>query len=175
MEAKRKASGGGLEGVVVAETRLSDVDGERGRLVVAGRDVERLAGALSFEETAALLWEVDPAAARTGIAEGRARAFEYLGRIGDALEHADGMDALRASAAHLSEGDGFGTPAAATGAVATFAAAWARRRRGEPPLAPDPALGHAADYLRMVTGRPPEQALADGLDAYLVTVSDHGM
>jgi citrate synthase len=175
MEAKWKASGGGLEGVVVAETRLSDVDGERGRLVVAGRDVERLAGELSFEETAALLWEVDAAAARAGIAEGRARAFGRLGGLGDALERADGMDALRASVAHLSEGDGFGTPAAVTGAVATLAAAWARHRRGARPLAPDPALGHAADYLRMVTGRPPDQAFADGLDAYLVTVVDHGM
>ncbi|MGH7296509.1 MAG: citrate/2-methylcitrate synthase, partial [Polyangiaceae bacterium] len=46
----------GLEGVVVAETRLSDVDGERGRLVIAGRDVEQLAGAVSFEEVCALLW-----------------------------------------------------------------------------------------------------------------------
>ncbi len=63
------------------------------------------------------------------------------------------MDALRASVAHLAEADGFGTPAALTGAVATFAAAWARRRRGEQPIAPDPALGHAADYLRMVTGQ----------------------
>src|SRR5262249_7965431 len=143
MEAKRKASGGGLEGVVVAETRLSDVDGERGRLVVAGRDVERLAGEISFEETAALLREVRPAEARAGIAAGRARACDHLDRLGDALERADGMDALRASVAHLSEGDGFGTPAAATGAVSTFAAAWARRRRGERPLAPDPTLGHA--------------------------------
>ena len=174
MEAKKTANDG-LEGVVVAETRLSDVDGERGRLVVAGRDVERLAGEVSFEGTAALLWEADPAAARAGIAEGRARAFERLGRLGDALARPDGMDALRASVAHLSEGDGFGTPAAATGAVATFAAAWARTRRGERPLAPDASLGHAADFLRMVTAAAPSEAFAAALDAYLVTVADHGM
>ncbi len=175
MEAKREATQGGLEGVVVAETRLSDVDGERGRLVVAGHDVERLAGTASFEETAALLWGMDAGAARAGIAAGRASAFVRLGGLGDALDRADGMDSLRASVAHLEEADGFGAPAALTGAVATFAAAWARRRRGERPLAPDPALGHAADYLRMVTGRASPAAFAAGLDAYLVTVADHGM
>jgi citrate synthase len=175
MEAKKKASAGGLEGVVVAETRLGDVDGERGRLVVAGRDVERLAGEVSFEETAALLWDADPAAARAGIAEGRVRAFERIGRLGDAFARADGMDALRASVAHLSESDGFATPAAITGAVATFGAAWARTRRGERPLAPDPALGHAADTLRMITGALPSEAFAAALDTYLVTVADHGM
>jgi citrate synthase len=175
MEAKRKATGGGLEGVVVAETMLSDVDGEAGRLVIAGRDVEHLAGVLSFEEAAALLWGGAPGEARAGLADGRVRAFERLGRLGDALERADGMDALRASVAHLPEAEGFDTPATAAGAVATYAAAWATRRRGQSPLAPDPTLGHAADYLRMVTGRAPEKPFADGIDTYLVTVSDHGM
>src|SRR6185295_5763696 len=104
MEANRTApAAGGLEGVVVADTRLSEVDGERGRLVVAGRDVERLAGQLSFEELAALLWEAEPGAVRREIAEGRVRAFERLERLGDALALPDGMDALRASIAHLSE------------------------------------------------------------------------
>lgn len=174
MEAK-KAAGGGLEGVVVADTRLSDVDGERGRLVVAGRDVERLAGEVSFEETAALLWETDAEATRAGIAEGRARAFERLAGLGDALALPDGMDALRASVGHLSGEAGFGGPAALTGAVATLAAAWARRRRGERPVPPDPSRGHAADYLRMVTGADPRPELATALDTYLVTVADHGM
>jgi citrate synthase len=174
MDAKKTAVVSGLEGIVVAETRLSDVDGERGRLILAGHDVESLAGRMSFEEVAALLWDIDPATARPLVAEGRVRAFERLGRLGDALDREDGMDALRAGVAHLSDRD-FGTPAAVTGAVATLAAAWARRRRGAPPLAPDPSQGHAADYLRMVTGRSPGDALAAGLDAYLVTVADHGM
>src|SRR5262245_65287502 len=104
MDANRKAAAGGLEGVVVADTRLSDVDGERGRLTIAGRDVEELAGRASFEDAAALLWGVDAAAARAGLAEGRALAHGALAQLGDALERPDGMDALRASTAHLSEG-----------------------------------------------------------------------
>ena len=175
METNRKTgAAGGLEGVVVADTRLSEVDGERGRLIVAGRDVEHLAGEVSFEEAAALLWGGDAAEVRAALGEGRAMAFERLGRLGDALERADGMDALRASTAHLAADD-FGTPARITGAVATFAAAWARTRAGGRPLPPDPSLGHSADYLRMSTGKAPSEAFSAGLDAYLVTVADHGM
>jgi citrate synthase len=175
MEAKKASHEGGLEGVIVAETRLSDVDGERGRLVIAGYDVEELAGNASFEGVAALLWGEDARAVRADIAAGRARAFEHIAGLGDALDRADGMDALRASVAHLSEAGGFGSAGLTTGAVATFAAAWARVRRGEGPIAPDPALGHAADYLRMMTGSAPDEAKRAALDAYLVTVIDHGM
>lgn len=171
----------GLEGVVVADTRLSEVDGERGRLVVAGHDIERLTGAVSFEDIAALLWtgalpdEAGREATRRALAEGRALAFERLGGLGDALQRDDGMDALRAATAHLSERDGFAAPARLTGAMAVYAAAWERARAGERPIAPDLALGHAADLLRMRTGRTPDPARIAGLDAYLVTVADHGM
>jgi citrate synthase len=172
----------GLEGVIAAETRLSDVDGERGRLILAGHDVEALAGRASYEEVAALLLAVgdgrdgadaaEVAALRASIGAARAAAFDRLGRLGDALDAADGMDALRASIAHL-----FGdtTPAAVIGATATFAAAWARRRAGATPVPPDPSLSHARDLLRMIRGEQPTDAEAAGLDAYLVTVSDHGM
>ena len=46
----------GLEGVVAATTRLSDVDGERGELIIAGYPVGELAAHASFEETTWLLW-----------------------------------------------------------------------------------------------------------------------
>ncbi len=175
------ANTSGLEGVVVADTRLSEVDGERGRLVVAGHDIERLAATSSFEEVATLLWSgaLPDAASREAqqraLAEGRVRAFERLGRTGDALGLADGMDALRATTGHLSAQDGFDLPARLTAAVAVHAAAWARVRGGDKPVAPDPELGHAADYLRMLTGRTPDPRRVAGLEAYLVTVADHGM
>ena len=62
-----------------------------------------------------------------------------------------------------------------TGAVATFAAAWAAQRAGRAAIAPNPSLGHATDYLRMIRGEAPSPALSKALDAYLVTVADHGM
>ncbi|MCU1282565.1 MAG: Citrate synthase (si), partial [bacterium] len=61
-----------------------------------------------------------------------------------------------------------------TGALATLAAAWSRRQAGQSPLPPDAAADHASDYLRMVRGAATAPA-ARALDAYLVTVSDHGM
>jgi len=161
----------GLEGVIAAETRLSDVDGERGRLILVGHDVEELAGRVSFAETCALFLECTAAEAATALARGRALGFDRLARSGDALEARDGMDALRAAAAHLPDA---APPLEIVGALATLAAAWSRRQAGQTPLAPDAALDHASDYLRMIRGAAPAQA-ARALDAYLVTVIDHGM
>jgi citrate synthase len=154
------------------ETGLSLVDGAEGRLVVVGHDVEALAGRVGFAGMCGLLLDGQPAdAAWPGaLGRGRAWAFAALGRMGDALAHADGMDALRAGLAHLETEE----PAQIIGAAAVVAAAWMRARRGEAPVAPDPERGHAEDYLRMAVGeRGPEAARA--LDWYLVTVAEHGL
>ncbi len=166
--------GRGLEDVVAAATRLSDVDGEKGRLVLAGRPVEDLAGRATFEEAVHLLFhgdlptEDELRSLREALGDAREAAFERIPDLGDALALPDGMDALRASVAHLGESD----PIRIIGAVAVFAAAW-----GHPsgPLRPDPKRSHAADYLRMATGGEPDAARVRALDAYLVTVIDHGM
>jgi citrate synthase len=166
----------GLEGVVVAATRLSDVDGERGRLVVGGHDVEALVGAVPFEAVVGLLLDgrlPDAArlvAIRAGLGAARVAASGRLPSVEGALARADAMDALRGALAQL-EGD---EPFTVLGAVAVYTAAWARRTHGEAPLPPDPSLGHADDLLRMATGTT-DEARAAALDAYLVTVADHGM
>jgi citrate synthase len=177
----------GLEGIVVADTELSDVDGERGKLVLRGHDVESLAGRVRFEDVVGLLFDGalpddrrrDEIAER--LARGRARAFERLSRLGDALSMRDGMDALRAAMAHLSVDDR-DPPSGALGAfdvvaaAAVFAAAWSRAQRGLPVVAPDPhGRSHAADTLRMILGASIDPSLAAGLDAYFVTVADHGL
>jgi citrate synthase len=161
----------GLEGVIVAETRLSHVDGEEGRLILAGRDVEEVVAHGSFEEACALLWEQKQI--QTKLAEGRALAYERFSKIGDALEQPSAMDALRAAAAHL-PGDRT-TKEELTGALAVFTAAWIRRRAGEDPIAPDPQRTHAEDLLTMMRGAPPTAKEAKALAAYLSAVIDHGM
>jgi len=157
----------GLEGVVVAETRLSDVDGEAGRLIIAGSDVESLAGAVSFEEVYAKL----TGESAGGLGDARARAWKRVPALHSALALADGMDALRACVATLETQ----LPAEIVGAVAVFAAAHDRIQRGLAPIAPDAAAAHAADYLRMIDGAPVNDARARAIDAYFVTVVDHGM
>jgi len=173
----------GLEGVVVAETRLSDVDGERGRLVIRGHDVEALAERADFEAACALLWtgELPSTAAhadvRRALGEARVRVFARLPSLGGALDAADGMEALRGALAQLRASE-IPEPALRvelTAAVAVFASAWARKRRGLAPAAPDAALGHAADYLRMASPHGSDPARSRALDAYLVTAADHGM
>jgi citrate synthase len=182
---------GGLEGVEVAETELSRVDGEQGRLVLRGHDLAAIAEEYSFEDAVSLLWTGERSGLpRLGerLGAARAKAHAAIPVLGDALEAADGMDALRAALAHA--------PAAASavdaehadpadrerreavellGAVAVFAAAWSRRARGLEPVSPDPQRGHAADYLRMVTGRAPTPSEQRALETYLVTVIDHGL
>jgi citrate synthase len=174
----------GLEGVVVADTQISDVDGERGKLVIAGSDVEQLAAVTPFEGAVRRVLAAGDAPggslgeAITPAAIGAARvaAWELVPRLGDALDHPDGMDALRTALGHLRGSAGDAADAVAViGAAPVFVAAWSRRRGGQPPIAPDPALGHAADYLRMTIGRAPDASCVRALDAYLVTVIDHAM
>jgi len=173
---------GGLEGIVVAETTLSEVDGERGRLVVRGHDVEALAPSCPFEAMAGLLWdgalpdEPGLRRLRRELGEGRVRAFAARGDLGSALALADPMEALRAAAGHLpAEGDLRDRRARIAGALAVYAAALHRVRRGLAPLAPDPERSHASDLLRMLEGQEPSPARTAALDSYLVTVAEHGM
>jgi len=171
----------GLEGVVVAESALSLVDGEGGRLIVRGHAIEELAK-LRFEEVCGLLWDgalpgpERAEALRRGLAAGRSAAHSGLDRLGFALDASDAMDALRAAVAAPGPASAADETAAhLVGAIAVFATAWRRRHAGLAPVAPDPERSHAEDLLRMLHGTPPAPAAARALDAYLVTVAEHGM
>ena len=166
----------GLEGILVSETRISHVDGEGGRLIVAGHDIERLVETHTFEQVCALAFtaaggtRVDARDVTRDLARARARAHERLPTLGDALEREDGMDALRAAVAHLPETS---TRSDIIGAIAVFTAAWARRARGAAPVAPPADATHAGALLAML-GDAPDEARTRALDAYLSTALDHG-
>lgn len=172
-----KPSASGLDGYVFAETTLSHVDGERGQLVISGRDIEHVAGEITFATLAAELWKVDrtPHESERVLAAWRVKLYPQLVTIPGAPSN--GMDFLRAAVGSL-DSEAFSADderEAVTAATAVAAAIWSRRRRGLEPLVPDATLSHAADYLRMVTGIAPDPTKAAALDAYFVTVSDHGM
>src|SRR4051812_28263225 len=124
-----KPSASGLDGVVVAETMISDVDGELGKLVIAGSDVETLAASTTYEDAVA---RVLAAGAGThvdvsGLGRARADAWELVPRLGDALAQPDGMDALRTALAHLRPtGDDVRDAIAALGTAPVVVAAWGR-------------------------------------------------
>jgi len=171
----------GLEGITVAATELSHIDGERGVLILRGHSVDRLAPEATFEDVAYLLWHgsLPNASERAELAAqlyaGRAKAFERLADARPALAAQDAMDALRGATALLTERDSADLPGLLTGALAVFAAAHARIRAGREPIAPRKDHSHAADYLAMLSGTEPSPALVRALDTYLVTVSDHGL
>src|SRR6188768_1107189 len=118
-----KPTSSGLEGVLVAETMISDVDGERGRLVIAGADVEDLARTIGYEEAVRRVLVAGGAvpealAVAPSLGRARASAWELLPRLGDALALPDAMDSLRTSLGHLRPtGDDLTDALAAIGAA----------------------------------------------------------
>jgi citrate synthase len=168
----------GLEDVVAADTALSDVDGLNGRLIIKGFELNELVGRQGFEEVARLLWDglfqdlpdEDGFGRRLGAA--RAEVFAAVQALPPGL---DPVEAVRALIARLPDGDDLDTAFQLLAAPGVFTPAVLRLASGEGPLAPDPKLGHAADMLRMLTGRRPADAEARALDAYLVTIVDHGL
>src|SRR5215211_5941662 len=172
----------GLEDVVAAETRLSGVDGEAGELTIAGFSVEELAGRASFEETVYLLWhDVLPGSGQladfreelAGRRELPPATLDLLRAV--ASEKVTEMDALRMAAGTVSSGTDEEEALALVARLPTIVAAYSRMLEGEEPVVPDPELGHAANYLYMLTGEVPGTEFTRALDTYLTTVSDHGM
>lgn len=167
----------GLEGVIAAETVLSDVDGAAGRLIIRGHSLDEIAGRWTFEQVVGLLWSgffADlPDDLRSALGVARGEVAHHIA-LDAALAALPPIEAMRALTARLADGDDLATALRLAAAPAVFTTAAIRAQAGEAPIAPDPALGHAADILRMLRGRPASEAEVAALDAYLVTISDHG-
>jgi citrate synthase len=170
----------GLEGIVAARTRLSHVDGEAGELIIAGFPVGELAANATFEETTWLLWhgnlpnhgELDTF--RAELTARRVLPSTTLAILREcARARVDHMDALRIALGTVSLAS---TEAVAIVALApSIVAAYARLVEGEEPIAPRADLGHAANYLYMLTGVEPDAERVRALETYLNTVVDHGL
>jgi len=184
------ASARGLDGVVAARTRMSHVDGMAGHLIIGGYELSELAGKVSFEEAAHLLWrgtlpsKDETAALRAEMAALRALPAGAMDVVRSAAK-APPIDALRMVSAVLSQDladpDAI-TPEAdmraammLTARFPVIVAAHARLAAGQEPIAPRKDLGRAANFLYMVHGREPDPIAAGALDTYWVTVIDHGM
>ena len=166
----------GLENIVAAETVLSEVDGQAGRLVIRGYAVEELAGRATYEAAARLLLNgfFDDLPGDLAPAIGAARV-EVFAHVDAAILALTPMEAMRALTARLPDGDDLPTALRLIAAPAVFTAAVVRLQAGQPALAPDPTLPHAADILRMLRGKPAPEAEAKAFETYLVTVIDHGL
>ncbi len=175
----------GLEGVVATSTRLSHVDGEAGRLILAGYAVEDLAPRASFEEVAYLFLHgrLPASSERVQFARdlaGRralsAAAVAVLREAGAAKTSP--MDALRMAAPLLSLGREENPREDAMNAIASFptiVGTYWRVSRGEAPVPVRTELAHAAHYLHQLFGAEPSGERARALETYLNTVCDHGL
>jgi len=168
---------GGLDGVVAAETVLSEVDGVDGRLIIRGHPLDTLAGRFRYEQLIGLLFHDFfpglPEEAEIARRLGRARAevFDLCAAIPETLPP---VDALQAALAQVEDGDDLATALCLIAVPAVMTPLHQRRAAGLPPVAPDPAKRHAADVLAMLRGANSGDD-ADALDTYLVTVADHGL
>lgn len=170
----------GLEGVVAATTLLSEVDGERGELLIAGFPVGELAAHATFEETTWLLWNGDlptqsqVEAFKSELAAQRRLPAPTMSLLRESAAAAiDPMDALRmgVDTVSLESNEASAIVARVPTIVATF---W-RLSKGLEPLQPRTDLGHAANFLYMLSGESPDAERVRALETYLNTVIDHGL
>jgi len=184
----------GLEGVLVTESELSDIDGEAGRLIYRGYTIDELARQASYEETLYLLWHgalpdsnqlatfSEQMAAARSIDDGVIEIIRELAEAGE-----EPMAALRtitsALAAYDPDADADVTDAEAndrksrriTAKMPTALAAYNRIRNDKQPVEPREDLSHAANFLYMLNGEEPDDVLAETFDMALVLHADHGL
>ncbi|HKW59408.1 MAG TPA: citrate/2-methylcitrate synthase [Candidatus Dormibacteraeota bacterium] len=176
----------GLEGIIGAQTAISHVDGGNGRLIYQGYVIADLAEDMSFEEVAFLLWKGHlPTRAELDAQATELAAHRELTQAAkialDALPvDTDPMDVLRSvvSVQGVEHRLAKPTPALAVHATASFPtilAMFYRRRLGLESVEPRRELGHAADYLWMMTGKEASTEAVRALNTYLVLLADHGM
>lgn len=182
---------GGLQGVVVADSSTSLVDGENGRLIYEGYKIEDLAENALFEEIVFLLWnkrlpnraELD--ALTREIAAEAVIPAEIIALLKALPKDANSMAVLRTAVSALAHYDADSEnmdkavvekkAVRLTGQITTICAAWDRIRKGKEPVAPRPDYNLAQNFGYMLTGQAPSESLVDAVNTYLVLLAEHGM
>jgi citrate synthase len=184
-EAKPKA---GLEDVVAATSAICYLDGDRGVLAYYGYDIHDLARGATFEEVCYLLWHGRlPNRAELGDLQSQLTAYrpleEPILRLMKQLPANDGMDSLRTLTSALGHYDRDASDHSAqanyrkavrlTAQLGSLVATYGRMQSGGGPIQPDPALGHAANFLYMLSGNRPNALSTRAFDIALVLHADH--
>jgi citrate synthase len=180
----------GLAGVVIAKSRICDVDGNRGTLTYRGYDVGELACHSSYEETIYLLWHGH--LPTTHQLENFSQQLKSLRDLDETSwnvlkllpKHVAPMDALLTAVAVLScednshddrcEAANLGKAMTLTAQFPTIVACYYRHKRGKSCIAPHPDLDHAANFLYMLHGELPTPLQARSMDLAMLLMSEHG-
>ncbi len=178
----------GLRNIEVADTRISNIDGQKGRLIYRGYDILDLTKKSSFEETSfLLLHDKLPTKSELGeyknqLSDARLIPKQMQSNMGNWRKDADPMDMLQAFIAALSGyyDEEFSSKEASydraknlIAKVPTIVASWNRIRNGESIIVPDSSLSHAANFLYMLTGKKPDSEIEKIFDICLILHADH--
>ena len=184
----RTTATAGLEGVIATSSRICYLDGQRGVLAYCGYDIHDLARSATFEEVCYLLWHRRlPTRAELGDLQTelvRARPLpEPVVRMMRSLPPGHTMDAVRTLVSALAHHDpdaGDESPAASmrkavrlTAQIGTVVATLGRLSGGGAPMQPDLVLGHAANFLYVLTGERPSALAGRALDVALILHAEH--
>ena len=178
----------GLRGIEVADTRISNIDGEKGKLIYRGYDILDLTKYSTFEETAYLLL-YDKLPTQNQLDEFNAKLIDarYIPKqmqknMGNWRKDADPMDMLQAFVSALAGyyDEEFSNKDASydkainlVAKVPTIVASWHRIRNGLDPVEPDASLSHAANFLYMMFGEKPDPEVEKIFDVCLILHADH--
>lgn len=181
----------GLRGVVIADTRICDVDGANGRLIYRGYLIQDLAKRATFEEvTYLLLYEKLPDNAelkefRRGLREQQGLPTAVIAALKTMPKDALPMDVLQSAVPMLAQHDedvikrdqsmdaSLRMATKLIPKLSAVVAAWHRIRSGQEPVQPLPELDHAANFLYMLTGKVPDEEVARFLDVALLCHAEH--
>jgi citrate synthase len=181
----------GLEDIVVSTSDICFIDGREGRLLYRGFDVDDLVARSTFEEVAYLLWygglpsrkELEAHVKALSATANRKLPPKLVSMLRALPRKTTPMEVLRTGVSALSAFD----PDAAdntreatlrksirlTAQMPTLVAAWERIRRGKAPIAPNPRLSLAANFLYMMAGKKPTELAARTFDIALILHADH--
>ena len=178
----------GLRGIEVADTKISNIDGEKGKLIYRGFDILDLTKNSTFEETAYLLL-YDKLPTKQELNEFNAKLVEarYIPKqmqknMGNWRGDADPMDMLQAFVSALAGyyDEEFSNKNASyekainlIAKVPTIIASWHRIRNGLEIIDPDASLSHAANFLYMMSGEKPDGEVEKIFDVCLILHADH--
>jgi len=181
----------GLEGVVAASTRLSDVRGDIGQLIYCGYDINELAGNVCYEEVVFLLHhnylpnKHELAELKKTFAEYRELPEGVVDIIRELPRDTPPMHALRTGVSVLgcfdpacdddSQHDQRRKALRLIAQIPVVTAYFHRHRTRKGLVHPDPALGEAANFLYMINGERPSKEAEKTLDLCYVLHADHGM
>jgi len=178
----------GLRNIEVADTKISHIDGDRGKLIYRGYDILDLTKKSTFEETAYLLLHDDLPTPKQfdgfkqKLIAARAIPRRIQENMGNWRKDADPMDMLQAFVAALSgyydeefkdKNASYDRAINLIAKVPTIVASWDRIRNNKEIINPNPDLNHAANFLHMLTGEKPDSDTEKIFDICLILHADH--